>query len=558
MADSAPPQNEPTQPLSKDRPPPPESATHVDPPAPPKPAETLTLVDPPAELANATVTRVSGAVPQVQVGAPPPVFGDYELVAEVARGGMGVVYRARQRALNRVVALKMILSGRLASPEDMHRFQTEAEAAAGLQHPNIVQIFEVGAIEGQHYFSMQFIEGRTLAQRLAEGPLPSREAARYVRQIARAVHFAHQRDILHRDLKPSNILIDAADEPHITDFGLAKRLGDSGHTRTGSVLGTPSYMAPEQAGGKIKELGPRTDVYGLGALLYELLTGRPPFKAETPMDTVMQVLENDPVPPRLLNPNVDAELQTVCLRCLEKDPQRRYPSAEAMADDLARYLNGDPIQARASSVFDWLARALDRSQHDVSFQTWSTMVLLLAGVIVAEHLAVFALLQTGQPRGVVTGVRAVVFVVIAGVFWHNRRNRLLPTSAPERELWSIWIGYVVAYGINVLVLQVLVARGLIGPGPESPPRWDDLVMYPLSAVLAGLAFFVMGSNYWGRCYALGLLFFGLAFAVTFWLPLAPLLLGALWGVTLLALGLRLRRLSGKGGAGRGEDDLTFT
>jgi serine/threonine protein kinase len=577
MAEPAPPPNEPSRPPNTDLPParPEEPATHVEPPKGPadaptanfeapakvRPADTLTLVTTPAEQASATVTQVTGSVPQVQPGAPPPLFGDYELVAEVARGGMGVVYRARQRTLNREVALKMILSGRLASPEDMQRFRAEAEAAAALQHPNIVQIHEVGAIEGQHYFSMQFIDGRTLAHRLADGPLPSRDAARYVRQVARAVHYAHLRGILHRDLKPSNILIDADDEPHITDFGLAKRLGgDSGQTRTGSILGTPSYMAPEQAGGKIKELGPWTDVYGLGALLYELLTGRPPFKAETPMDTVVQVLENDPVPPRLLNPKVDQELETVCLKCLEKDPQRRYPSAEALADDLTRYLNGDPIQARASSVLDWLTRTLDRSHHDVAFHTWSTMVLLMAAVVVAEHVAVFVLLQTDQSPWLVTAARTCQFVAIAALFWHNRGTRLLPTTAPERELWSIWIGYVIAYGVNLLVVRTLVAQGLIGPGPglAGLARWDDLVLYPFSAILSGLAFFVMGSNYWGRCYALGVLFFGLAFAVTFWLPLAPLAFGLLWGVTLLALGLRLRRLGGKGSAGKGEDNLTFT
>jgi serine/threonine protein kinase len=499
-------------------------------------------------------------LPRLQPGAPPEQFGDYDLLAEVARGGMGVVYRARQRALNRIVALKMILSGRLASSEDTQRFLTEAEAAAGLQHPNIVQIHEVGEHDGQHFFSMQFIEGRTLAQRLADGPLPSRAAARYVRLVARALHYAHQRGILHRDLKPSNILIDAADEPHVTDFGLAKRLGDSGQTRTGSILGTPSYMAPEQAGGKIKELSPATDVYGLGALLYELLTGRPPFRAETAMDTVMQVLENDPVPPQLLNPNVDPELETICLKCLEKDPRHRYASAEALADDLQRYLDGDPIEARTSSVFDWLTRALDRSHHDVAFHTWSTMVLLLAVIVLAEHLAVFTLILTNQSRGLVTAARTCQFLLVGALFWYNRGNRLLPTSAPERELWSIWIGYLIAYGVNLLVLRTLVARGLIGPGPElnGVARWDDLVLYPFSAVLSGLAFFVMGSNYWGRCYALGLLFFGLAFTVTFALWLAPLAFGLLWGGTLLAVGLRLRRLGSKGGPERGSGQSLST
>ena len=225
---------------------------------------------------------------------PERIFGDYELLAEIARGGMGVVYRARQRSLDRTVALKMILAGKLANPEDLQRFRTEAEAAARLSHPNIVAIHDVGAIDGQHFFSMEFIEGISLAQRLTRGPVASRDAARYVRQIARAVEYAHRHGILHRDLKPSNIMLDADDEPHITDFGLAKRLDnqDSGQTRTGAILGTPSYMAPEQAQGKIRELGPACDIYSLGAMLYELLTGRssPPFRRASTRrsDTVMR------------------------------------------------------------------------------------------------------------------------------------------------------------------------------------------------------------------------------------------------------------------------------
>src|SRR5262249_12431053 len=272
----------------------------------------------------------AAATGAIAVSAEPQRFGDFELLQEIARGGMGVVYRARQMTLNRIVALKMILSGRLATDEDITRFRTEAEAAARLQHPHIVAVHDVGAIDGQHYFSMDFIEGISLAQKLQNGPLPGRTAARYVRLIARAIHHAHKQGILHRDLKPSNILIDAEGEPHITDFGLAKRLGgDSGQTRTGVVLGTPSYMAPEQAAGKSQQLGPPCDIYGLGAVLYELITGRPPFRAETPLDTVMQVMDRDPPPPRLLNSNIDHDLETICLKCLEKDPRRRYPTAEA-------------------------------------------------------------------------------------------------------------------------------------------------------------------------------------------------------------------------------------
>ncbi|MCC6419996.1 MAG: serine/threonine protein kinase, partial [Gemmataceae bacterium] len=543
---------EPTPPAGEGQPAPPaedEPTLLVPAPAPQpanpdtRPAETLTRLEAPAHLETPTLTHAGNERTPASGEAPPRRFGDYEVLAEVARGGMGVVYKARQVELNRVVALKMILGGRLASEEDLQRFRTEAEAAAGLQHPNIVQFYEVGVIDGQHFFSMQFIDGCTLAQRLSAGPLPPRHAARYARQIARAVHFAHRRGILHRDLKPSNILIDADDEPHVTDFGLAKRLGgsDSGQTRTGSILGTPSYMAPEQAAGK-KQVGPTTDVYGLGAVLYDLLTGRPPFRSDTPMDTVMQVLETDPVPPRLLNPKIDTDLETIVLKCLEKDPRRRYPTAEALAEDLQRYLNGDSIHARSSTVLDWLTRALDRSHHDAAFHTWSTMVLLMAAIIFFEHLAVYVLVQTGAPRSAIMGARLSQFVLIGLLFWKNRGSRLLPTSAPERELWTIWLGYLAAYGVSLLVVRSLVSEGVMRPPDPKPQGWDDLILYPFSAVLTGLAFFIMGSNYWGRCYAFGLLFFGVAVAVTQHLAAAPLVFGFLWGATLAALGLHLRRL----------------
>jgi tetratricopeptide (TPR) repeat protein len=294
----------------------------------------------------------------------PQRIGDYELIERIARGGMGVVYRARQISLDREVAVKILLDSAFATPDELARFRAEAAAAAALQHPNIVAVHEIGEEKGRRYFSMDFVAGKDLAALTRDGPLPPRQAAELVAKVADAIRHTHERGILHRDLKPSNVLVDALGEPRVTDFGLAKRVAgrpsgpaELAHqadaapplTLTGQVIGTPGYMSPEQATAK-RDIGPATDLYSLGALLYQLITGRAPFVGETPTAVLRQVEESEPVSPCLLNPSVSADLETICLKCLAKEPERRYASARELDEDLRRYLAGEPILARPISA----------------------------------------------------------------------------------------------------------------------------------------------------------------------------------------------------------------
>jgi WD40 repeat protein len=294
-------------------------------------------------VGDSFVTVPPGSAP-VSMEVPAPA--GYEVLGELGRGGMGVVYKARQVGLNRIVALKMVLAGGHAGPDELGRFQREAEALARLQHPNIVQVFEVGQHEGRPFFSLELCPGGGLDKKLAGTPVEPKQAARWVETLARAMHAAHQANVVHRDLKPANVLLAADGTLKVTDFGLARRLDEAGHTATGAVMGTPSYMAPEQAAGKGKQVGPAADVYALGAILYECLTGRPPFKAANPLDTLVQVVSDEPVPVRRLQPKVPRDVETICLKCLRKEPGKRYASAAMLAEDLRRFSAGEPIQAR--------------------------------------------------------------------------------------------------------------------------------------------------------------------------------------------------------------------
>lgn len=311
--------------------------------------------------------------------APGARVGGYEILEIVASGGMGVIFKALQSSLNRIVALKMILGGRLASEEDVRRFRIESEAVASMDHPNIVPIYEVGEERGCHYFSMKLVEGTSLLQRLPEYGDDPRKAARLMAVVARAVHYAHQRGVLHRDLKPANVLLGEGDHPYLTDFGIARRIEAAPTlTQDGMVIGTPEYMAPEQATGDRKALTTAIDVYGLGAMLYELLTGRPPFRGASPLETLRLLMEKEPTRPRSLAPKVDADLETICLRCLEKDPRRRYGSAEMVAQELESWLRGEAIQARPITTFERAVKWARRRPIQAALVAVST----LSGLIV--------------------------------------------------------------------------------------------------------------------------------------------------------------------------------
>jgi hypothetical protein len=341
------------------------------------------------------------AGPSTSVESPPPTLPTipgYEILEELGRGGMGVVYKASHMQLQRLVALKMILAGGHAGSADRARFRTEAEAIARLQHPNIVQVHELGEHEGKPYFSLEFCDGGSLAQKISGTPFPPQEAAHLVEKLARAMDYAHQGGVIHRDLKPANVLLsrrakslacpdEAAKqvclsyEPKITDFGLAKKLDEAGQTASGAVLGTPSYMAPEQAGGKGKKVGTACDVYALGAILYELLTGRPPFRGDNPLETIRQVLSDDPTPPTQLQSKTPKDLETICFKCLQKEPHRRYATAAALAEDLRRFQTGEPILARRVGAMERAWKWAKRRPAAAALLAFLVLLLTTAGAL---------------------------------------------------------------------------------------------------------------------------------------------------------------------------------
>lgn len=486
------------------------------------------------ELEALTQPRSDAVADSGTLPALPREFADFTLLEEIGRGGMGIVYRARQKSLDRTVALKMILRGDVASEVDLARFRAEAEAAAKVLHPHIVPVYEVGEHDGRPYFSMKLIEGTTLAKRIAEGPLPSRLAAEMLIPVCRAIADAHRRGVLHRDLKPSNILIDREGRTFVTDFGLAKRIAtdtDDGSlsgslTHSGAILGTPGYMAPEQAAGRRGEVNATTDVYSLGAILYAMLTGRPPFQGPSPLDTVLMVLEQDPVPPRVLNSRADADLEMIALKCLQKPIDLRYASADALADDLQAYLANEPIAARSSHFSQIITRAFRETHHAAILENWG-LLWMWHSLVVFLLCVITNLMSSGgvDHRWPYVALWGFGVGTWAAIFWELRR-RSGPITFVERQIAHVWAGSSIAstllFGLEwQLDLPVLTLSSVL-------PLIAGSVFLTKAGILSGKFYvqavalyatsFVMAMLHSHPHWDFGLTLFGLVMGLCFALP----------------------------------------
>jgi serine/threonine-protein kinase len=442
---------------------------------------------------------------------------------------MGVVFQARQLSLNRLVALKMIPPNRVATETDVQRFRIEAEAAALLDHAHIVPIYEIGEHEGQHYFSMRIIDGGSLAQAIPRFVKDPRAAAELVATVARAVHFAHQRGILHRDLKPANILLDRDGQPHVTDFGLAKRVdADSKLTESGVVMGTPSYMAPEQAAGQNRNLTTAADVYALGAILYELLTGQPPFRGDSVMATLLQVVEQDPQRPRSRNPGINRDLESICLKCLEKDPQKRYSTAEGLAEDLEAFLRGEPVLADISSTGRLVRLLLRETRHTELMARWGRVWMWHALQVFVLFLASNALIWAGVRQAWpyvalwVAGLLSLMFPV-----WYYRFRDGLELAPIERQLGQVWGMFAVAC---VLTGAIVLLMGL-----------EVTQLLPLVVLECGMAAGCMAAILGGTFYLMAAACAALAVILAVAPNVGPAVFGVVFGVGLFIPGWKYSR-----------------
>jgi serine/threonine-protein kinase len=448
---------------------------------------------------------------------------------------MGVVFRARDVDRGRIVALKRLLRGPDSTVQDLERFRVEALAAARLAHPHIVPVFQVGECDGQPFFTMQYIEGTTLATKLADGPLPANSAAQQLVPLCQAIHYAHDCGVLHRDLKPSNILIDRDGHPYVSDFGLAKRIDiDPTLTPSGALVGTPSYMPPEQAGsvrrGRREPLGATADVYSLGAILYHMLTGRPPFQAATPVETLLLALEHDPIPPRALNPRVSPDLEMVALKCLQKPTNLRYPSAAALADDLEAFLRGDPVSARSTSLRALAARLMGETHHAPVLENWGLLWIYHSIALLVFFGTTNALLLSNvTARWPYVLIFSVGLCGWAGLFWALRR-RGGPIRFVERQLAHVWGAGIVSINLIFLVEWLL----------DMPV----LTLAPMIAVTNGMLFMIKAGILSGDFYLQAALTFMAVFPMAWFPRFGPLIFGAVASTCFFLTGLkyRLRRL----------------
>jgi len=467
--------------------------------------------------------------PTGEVPAANAVAG-YVIRGEIGRGGMGVVYEATHPLLDRTVALKLLRADESADAGELLR---EARAAARLDHPGIVPIFEVGEYGGRPFLAMAYVPGGTLAARVARGPLPCAEAARVVREVALAVQHAHERGVIHRDLKPANVLMTAEGRPMVADFGLAKRSGEVTLSAEGRVLGTPGYMPPEFAAGHSLDAGPAADVYGLGAILYALLTGRPPFRGDTPLETIRRVADDEPAPPRALNPRVERAVQAICLRCLEKDPRHRYGSARELAEDLDRYLNAEVPLAEQLGWGEWLGRKLDRAPDFRRARAWSRLLATAAAGFATAHVG-FSLATGGATSGAAFWLAFLAALALSTWLPCLAAARMSRLDPRERGLIISWVG--------VSLGQVLLFAGRCPPGGDADPAQVDR-FFADSAILYGVTFLAQAGPYWGRFYLFGVASFAAAVAVRAAGPAAPLVYGAWQAVTFALIARHLHRLA---------------
>ena len=459
----------------------------------------------------------------------PTTFGDFELIEEIGRGGMGVVYRARQQSLGREVALKLILLDHLASETDRARFYAEARAAAKLEHPHIVPVYDLGDVQGRPYISMKLIEGSTLSSQLQNGHMDGKSAAKLLIPLCQAVQYAHENSVLHRDVKPSNIMINHEGQAFLTDFGLAKDLRETPTlTRTGAVVGTPAYMPPEQASGQKPTLDPTSDVYSLGAVLYHMITGQPPFVGRTGLETVLMVMEQDPPSPRSLTRGLDRDLEMIILRCLQKPPDLRYASASALEQDLNAYLNNEEIAARSGRFSQIISQVFRETHHFGILENWGLLWMWHSVVLLIVCVATSMLYWMDDKNRLNYFLLWTVGLgAWAAVFWAVRR-RMGPVTFVERQIAHLWAGSMIC----VAVLFPL----------ESWLGLEPLKLSPMLPMFAATTFLVKGAILSGRFYFQAIALFATPFLMAAMPGIAHLIFGVVAGLSFFIPGYQLHKM----------------